>query len=174
MKLLPISLSFTIVALLLTACERLPMEEEFALHYFTSTEGSYTDIKLEQGQLTYTYFEDTENRCAQWFKSTPCWTQADLKTVTAPLDAETEKALRNLVNEQKLLEAKAVPAALKTAQGQASPERAYSEKLDIRLGQNEQQLVYLSRPDAPPKPESFQQIEQVLQAAVQKLKIPTT
>lgn len=172
MKLLSTTLSFTIVALLLTACERLSMEEDLTLHYFTSTEGSYTDIKLEQGQLTYTYFEDTENRCAQWFKSMPCWTQADLKTISAPLDAETETALRNVLNEKKLMEA--TPTALQTTQGQASPERAYSEKLDIRLGQNEQQLVYLSRPDAPPKSESFQQIEQLLQTAAQKLKIPTT
>lgn len=168
MKFLSTSLSFTIVALLLTACERLAMEEELALHYFTSTEGSYTDIKLEQGQLTYTYFEDTDNRCAQWFKSTPCWTLADLKTVTAPLDADTETALRSLLHEQQLLEA--APTNLKTAQDQASPERAYSEKLDIRLGQEQQQLVYLSRPDAPPKPPAFQQIEQLLQTAAEKIK----
>lgn len=170
MKLLPIRLSFTIVVLLLTACERLPMDEDLALHYFTSTEGSYTDIKLEQGQLSYTYFEDTENRCAQWFKSTPCWTPTDLKTVSAPLDAETETTLRKLVSEQKLMETAAT--TLKTAQGQASPDRAYSEKLTIRLGQNEQQLVYLSRPDAPPKPESFQQIEQLLQTAAEKIRTP--
>lgn len=172
MKLLPIHLSFTIVVLLLTACERLPMEENLALHYFTSTEGSYTDIKLEQGQLSYTYFEDTENRCAQWFKSTPCWTPADLKTVSAPLNAETETTLRKLVSEQKLMET--AVTTLKTAQGQASPDRAYSEKLTIRLGQNEQQLVYLSRPNAAPKPESFQQIEQLLQTAAEKIRTPNS
>lgn len=167
MKFLPARLNFTIVALLLTACERLPMDEDLALHYFTSTEGSYTDIKLEQGQLTYTYFEDTENRCAQWFKSTPCWTQADLKTVSAPLDAETETALRNLLNKQKLIDQ--APAAL-TAAESSPTERSYSEKLDLRLGIHKQQLIYRSRPDAPPKPESFQQIEQLLQTAAEKLK----
>ncbi|MFM2320294.1 MAG: hypothetical protein RLZZ215_2915 [Pseudomonadota bacterium] len=172
MQILRRCLSFTIVTLLLTACERLPMDEDFTLHYFTSTEGSYTDIKLEQGQLTYTYFEDTENRCAQWFKNTPCWTVADLKTVTAPLDAETETALRNLVSTQNLMTT--TPTALKMEQAQAKPERAYSEKLAIRLGQHEQQFVYLSRPDAPPKPESFQQIEQILQVAAEKLKSPTS
>ena len=170
MKLLPTSLSFTIVVLLLTACERLPMEEALVLHYFTSTEGSYTDIKLEQGQLVYTYFEDTENRCAQWFKSTPRWTPTDLKTVSAPLDAETETNLRKLVSEQKLMETAAT--TLKVAQGQASADRAYSEKLTIRLGENEQQLVYLSRPNAPPKPEFFQQIEQLLQTAAEKIRTP--
>ncbi|TXH74850.1 MAG: hypothetical protein E6Q85_04825 [Thiothrix sp.] len=170
MKLLPIRLSFTIVVLLLTACERLPMEEDLALHYFTSTEGSYTDIKLEQGQLSYTYFEDTDNRCAQWFKSTPCWTQADLKTVSAPVDAATETALRKLISEQKMMDTTA--NSLKTAQDQTSPDRAYSEKLAIRLGQKEQQLVYLSRPDAPPKPEFFQQIEQLLQTSAEKIRTP--
>lgn len=165
------TLSFTIVALLLTACERLPMDEDLALHYFTSSESTYTDIKVEQGQLTYTYFEDTENRCAQWFKNTPCWTSADLKTVTAPLDTETEAALRKLVKEQNLMEQ--APTAL-TATEPQPVERSYNEKLDIRLGTNEQQLIYRSRPDAPPKPESFQQIEQLLQSTADKLKLPST
>lgn len=171
MKFLQPVLSFTIVVLLLTACEHLPMEEDLALHYATSSETSYTDIKIEQGQLAYTYFEDTDNRCAQWFKSTPCWTQADLKTVTAPLDVETETALRHWISEQKRPEA-APPIELQAAQAPSSLERAYSEKLTIRLGQHEQQLVYLSRPDAPPKPESFQQIEQLLHTAAEKLKTP--
>ncbi|MFI0400241.1 MAG: hypothetical protein ACH34X_14215 [Thiolinea sp.] len=171
MKYLQPTLSLTLVALSLTACERLPMNEELALHYFTSTESSYTDIKLEQGQLTYTYFEDTENRCAQWFKSTPCWTQADLKTVTAPVDAATETELRKLVTEQQLMDK--APATLTAAEPQPA-ERSYNEKLDIRLGTNEQQLTYHSRPDAPPKPEVFQQIEQILQTTAEKIKTPAS
>ncbi|MFZ1389310.1 MAG: hypothetical protein WBP46_17145 [Thiolinea sp.] len=165
------TLSLTLVALALTACERLPMDEELALHYFTSTESSYTDIKLEQGQLTYTYFEDTENRCAQWFKSTPCWTHEDLKTVTASVDAATETELRKLVTEQQLMDK--APVALTAAEPQPA-ERSYNEKLDIRLGTNEQQLTYHSRPDAPPKPEAFQQIEQLLQTTAEKIKTPTS
>lgn len=170
MKSLFYYLGLTIVSLIITACERLPMNEELALHYFTSSESSYTDIKLERGQLTYTYFEDTDNRCAQWFKSTPCWTLADLKTVTAPLDAETETALRQLVSEQKQLEL----ATTEPVAAQPSTERVYSEKLDIRLGTAAQQLVYRSRPDAPPKPESFQKIERLLQTAADKLKIASS
>lgn len=167
MKSLQHLLSFTIVALCLTACERLSMDEDLALHYFTSSESSYTDIKLEQGQLTYTYFEDTESRCAQWIKNTPCWTSTDLKTVTAPLDAATETELRKLVTEQKRMEQ--TPVAALTTEPQAV-ERSYNEKLAIRLGTNEQQLIYRSRPEAPPKSKSFQQIEQLLQNAAEKIK----
>lgn len=167
MKYLQFVGGFTILGLILAACERLPMEKDLTLHYFTSSESTYTDIKLEHGQLTYTYFEDTDQRCAQWFKSSPCWTAADLKTVTAPLDAETEAELRQLVSAQPLMDQ--APATL-TAAAQQSAERAYHEKLTISLGNHEQQLSYRSRPDAPPKPESFQQIEQLLQNAAEKLK----
>lgn len=171
MKYLPLILGFTIVSLMLTACERLPMKEDLALHYFSSSESTYTDIKLEQGQLTYTYFEDTDNRCAQWFKSTPCWTSTDLKTITAPLDADTETELRKLITEQASMNQARI--ALSSAEPPPN-ERFYSEKLDIRLGTQEQQLNYRSRPDAPPKPESFQQIEQLLQTAAEKLKAATS
>lgn len=169
MKCLQFVGGFTILSLILTACEHSPMEKDLTLHYFTSSESTYTDIKLEQGQLTYTYFEDTDQRCAQWFKSSPCWTTADLKTVTAPLDAETAAELHKLVTAQPLIAQ--APAALTAAEPQPA-ERAYHEKLAIRLGSHEQQLSYRSRPDAPPKPEAFQHIEQLLQTAAEKLKPP--
>jgi hypothetical protein len=171
MKLLSSTFSLAILtaACLLSACsERTAVPEALALHYFTSSEANYTDIKVEDNQLTYTYFEDSTNRCAQWIKNEPCWQPTDLKTVTAPLDAATEAELRKLIDEQKVLDPAATTLA---AASEAAPqERAYTEKLDIRLGAKEQHLIYRSRPDAPPKPEAFEQIEQTLQTAADKVK----
>ena len=167
MKFLQHWLNLTIVSAILIACEQVPMsKEELSLHYFTNSESTYTDIKVEQGQLTYTYFEDTENRCAQWFKSTPCWTKDDLKTITTALDANTEAALRKIISEQHGLQ----QVATSLVSNNTSMQRAYSQKLDIRLGSFEQHLDYHSRPDAPPKPAAFEQIEQILQNSADQAK----
>lgn len=138
--------------------------QDLYLHYATNGESYYTDIRIEAGTLTYTYFSDDENRCAQWFKSEPCWSDADLKTITHPLDNQAETALRQLVTDSGIL---SLGAELLGAHN--PKQRAYSEKLEVRLGNDEHQLVYRSRPDAPAKPEPFRQLEEALQQQAQQL-----
>ena len=90
------------LTLLMAACDRqdktMPQTNSpLYLHYSTSSESSYTDIKLHDNQLTYTYFVDDNNRCAQWFKSEPCWQDSDLKTLTLTIDQSIQEKLQHLL-----------------------------------------------------------------------------
>ncbi len=66
----------TLLALVLglTGCQ--PQESEqmlnktsLMLRYQASAEAAFTDIRVENQVLSYTFFRDKSNRCAQWFKS---------------------------------------------------------------------------------------------------------
>lgn len=163
---LKLSVFFYLVLLVsvsgLTGCQ--PQETEtmqnrppLTLRYQTSAEVMYTDIRVENGRLMYTFFNDPDNRCAQWFKSTPCWTEDDLQTRERELTEPELAALYALV-----------------AQLQAEPlkgdsfgetnlrKRAYTETLTINYDQTQQQLRYRSSPQAEPKPALFAELESKL------------
>ena len=130
---------------------------EFSLRFLATGESFYTEIQLANGILSYTYFEDTAGRCAQWVKSTPCWQQEDLKTISLALRPEDLDNLYAVIKESGAL-------ALKrdTFGGAKAGQRHYRQTLDIMLDGKEKQLVYQSFPGSSPKPEAFARLETVL------------
>ncbi|PID49461.1 MAG: hypothetical protein CR991_06880 [Proteobacteria bacterium] len=157
------------VLVLLTACDtqenrlKTPLPELY-LHFSTNGESYYTDIKLENGQLTYTYFQDAENRCAQWFKSEPCWSQEDLTTLSTQLSSEEQAQLSELIQNSGILQLVDDHSG-ENRKGQ----RAYTEKLDVKLASEERHFRHHSSPNAAPKPEAFALLEKALRDTVRKL-----
>ncbi|MEZ5537761.1 MAG: hypothetical protein R3F02_19335 [Thiolinea sp.] len=138
--------------------ESMPNRPPLTLRYQTSAEAMYTDIRVENGRLSYTFFEDTDNRCAQWFKSTPCWSEADLQTRERQLTVEELDKLYALAE-------KMHRAPLnKEVYGETNlRKRAYTETLTVGYSKDvPQQLRYRSSPQAGPKPEVFAELENVL------------
>ncbi len=134
------------------------------LRYQASAEAVFTDIRVEDQVLSYTFFRDKDNRCAQWFKSTPCWTTDDLKTVTRDLDATELEALAAMVDSSGIL----------TLKGDDFGEsdlrrRAYTETLTVNLNGAERVLRYRSTPEAEGKPKAFSSLEKVLRDYANKL-----
>lgn len=130
---------------------------EFSLRFLATGESFYTEITLANGILSYTYFEDTDGRCAQWVKSTPCWQAEDLKTISLALRPEDLDNLYAVIKESGALTLKR-----DTFGGAKAGQRHYRQTLDIMLDGKEKQLVYQSFPGASPKPEAFARLETVL------------
>ncbi len=134
------------------------------LRFLATGETFYTEIKLEHGILNYTYFEDTQNRCAKWLKNTPCWHIDDLKTISAALTVEELNNLYTVTKESGILKIKA-----DTTGGAQKGQRYYAQRLEVRLNDKVKQLTYQSFPQATPKPEAFAQIETALLAYARDL-----
>ena len=127
------------------------------LHFLATGESFYTEIKLANGILSYTYFEDTNGRCAQWVKSSPCWQESDLKTISMALPNEDLDNLYAVVKESGIL-------ALKrdTFGGAKAGQRHYAQRLEVGIDGTEKKLVYQSFPGASKKPEAFARLETAL------------
>lgn len=130
---------------------------EFSLRFLATGESFYTEIALANGILSYTYFEDTTGRCAQWVKSTPCWQAEDLKTISLALRPEDLDNLYAVIKESGALTLKR-----DTFGGAKAGQRHYRQTLDIMLDGKEKQLIYQSFPGSSPKPEAFARLETVL------------
>lgn len=130
---------------------------DFSLRFRATGESFYTEITLANGILSYTYFEDTDGRCAQWVKSTPCWQEEDLKTISLALRPEDLDNLYAVIKESGALTLKR-----DTFGGAKAGQRHYRQTLDIMLDGKEKQLVYQSFPGSSPKPEAFARLETVL------------
>ncbi|MEZ5478075.1 MAG: hypothetical protein R3E95_11515 [Thiolinea sp.] len=138
---------------------------DFLLRYQTSAEASYTDIRIEHGQLTHTFFTDRNHRCAQWFQSSPCWNQNDLQTLSRPLTEAELQTLWTDIQSSGVLE-------LEEQYGESNPRsRAYTETLRVRTAADEPEQVirYRSTPSAAAKPAAFAQLETSLQALARTL-----
>jgi len=157
------------LSLLFASCERQETdmstsEPALYVHFASNGESYYTDISIENGQLRYTYFHDENNRCAQWFRSEPCWSQAGLKTVQTQLSQQQQQQLTEIIKQSGILQSPH-DASGDTRAGQ----RVYTEKLAIRLARQTRQLRYHSSPSAPPKPEAFARIENTLRQYAQQI-----
>lgn len=137
--------------------QQAPPDDGLYLRFLATGESFYTEIKLEHGILSYTYFEDTENRCEKWIKSSPCWKNSDLKTISAALPKEDLDNLYTLAKENGILK-----LAKETLGGAKEGQRYYAQRMDVRINGKEKHLVYQSFPGSTKKPEAFSQIETAL------------
>lgn len=127
------------------------------LRFLATGESFYTEITLQNGILSYTYFEDTENRCAQWVKSTPCWQQQDLKTISMALGAEDLDNLYTLIKDSGILK-----LSQDTFGGAKPGQRHYSQQVEAGLNGKQKTITYQSFPGASKKPEAFARVETAL------------
>lgn len=150
------------LVLVITACQ--PQESDqvsnnmpLTLRYQVSAEAMFTDIRVENGVLSYTFFTDKDSHCAQWFKSTPCWTTDDLETVEHALKSVELEKLADLVDSS------GVMALEGDAFGETNlRRRAYTETLTVNWGGAERVLRYRSTPEAEGKPAAFTVLENTL------------
>lgn len=134
------------------------------LRFLESGESFYTDISLQQGVLRYTYFVDTEQRCARWIKSTPCWQDSDLQTLSKVLTAAELEQLYALV------QSSGISQLTQTTFGGAQlGQRYYTQTLEVGVDGQQKTLIYQSFPGASPKPTAFAQIEAILRDYAQRL-----
>ncbi|OQX06816.1 MAG: hypothetical protein BWK73_29775 [Thiothrix lacustris] len=134
-------------------------DNELALRFLATGESFYTEIALANGILSYTYFEDTTGRCAQWVKSSPCWQQSDLKTISMALTSEDLDNLYAVVKDSGILTLKRA-----TFGDAKAGQRHYDQRLEVSIDGTSKKLVYQHFPGASKKPEAFARLETALLA----------
>lgn len=122
------------------------------VYHFTA-ETAYENIEINQDRLMYTFFEDTENRCANWVAQNPCWTENDLQTKETNLLASEINALADLIRQTNFMNLG------DTSGGASEGQRYYAYTLKVQLADEEKEVVYQSFPDAAPRPEAFKKLE---------------
>ena len=134
-------------------------DNTLALRFLATGESFYTEIALANGILSYTYFEDTTGRCAQWVKSSPCWQQSDLKTISMALTTEDLDNLYAVVKDSGILTLKRA-----TFGDAKAGQRHYDQCLEVSIDGTSKKLVYQHFPGASKKPEAFARLETALLA----------
>jgi hypothetical protein len=134
-------------------------DNALALRFLATGESFYTEIALANGILSYTYFEDTAGRCAQWVKSSPCWRQSDLKTISMALATEDLDNLYTVVKDSGILTLKRA-----TFGDAKAGQRHYDQHLEVNIDGTTKKLVYQHFPGASKKPEAFARLETALLA----------
>ena len=132
----------------------------FKISYFSSAEASYDRIELEGPNLTYTYFDDEKQSCAQWVQQAPCWTAEQLKSRSIRLtDAQLDE-LQQLIRSSGFM-------SLDDSYGKAGEtQRYYGYTLSVELGGQKKAVLYQSFPGAEPMPEAFARLEDKLMEIV--------
>lgn len=130
--------------------------------YHVTAETSYKDIEVNQGQLRYTFFEDTENRCANWVAQSPCWTDNDLQTKAAALSAEEVNTIVTLIRQTDFMQLG------DTYGGAPAGARYYAYTLKVQLADDAKEVMYQSFPGSEAKPEAFEKLEARLRELVQE------
>ncbi len=129
--------------------------------YHLTAEATYKNIEINQSQLTYTFFEDTENKCTHWVAQSPCWTDNDLQTKQIALSAEEVNTLVNLIRQTDFMQ-------LGDTYGGASEGiRYYAYTLKVQLAEEQKEVTYQSFPGSDAKPEAFEKLETRLRELVQ-------
>jgi hypothetical protein len=92
-------------------------------------------------------------------KSSPCWRQSDLKTISMALPNEDLDNLRAVVQDSGIL------ALKRDTFGDAKAgQRHYDQRLEVSIDGKTKKLVYQHFPGASKKPEAFAQLETALLA----------
>lgn len=149
-------------AILISGCVQQTTSNEFSIGYHFTAEVSYFDAQINGSKLVYTfvYPEDIKDRCGQWTRQEPCWTQNDLKTGEARLTETEISGLVNTIREMKVMELDDYYGP----ENQAA--RCYPYILSIKLDSSEKQITYCSSPDGPSAPESFKKVGEMIKEIV--------
>ena len=125
----------------------------FSASYLYTAEATYQEININQSKLTYTYFEDTNNKCVNWVQQSPCWGKKDLITKEITLSEKEVSDLANLVKQTGFMDLN------NTYGGADEYQRYYPYKLSISLRGKTKEVIYQSFPEASPMPEAFQELK---------------
>lgn len=137
--------------------QQTPADSDLHLRFLATGESFYTEIKLENGILSYTYFEDTQGRCDTWVQSSPCWQESDLKTISMALRNEDLDNLYTLVKESGILK---LPQ--EKYGGAKQGQRYYAQKMEVGIEGKNKTVIYQSFPGSGKKPEAFARLETAL------------
>lgn len=136
-------------------------QEPLFINYFYTDEFTHQKISIEQSKLIYTYFKDTEGKCASWIAQYPCWEDKDLKTKETMLSKKEINELINLIEQTDFMN-------FEDTYGGTGYYRSYPYELSIKIGEKKKKVIYQSSHDSPPMPEAFEKLKDKLFTLIDK------
>ncbi len=130
-------------------------QSQLYMNYHFTAEAAYQDIKISQSKLIYTYFEDVEGKCEGWVAQTPCWAGEDLTTKETTLSEKEINELVSLIDQTNFMKLE------NTYGGATHGQKYYPERLSVRIGEKEKEVIYQSS-WASPMPEAFKKVKDKL------------
>ncbi|ODS41217.1 MAG: hypothetical protein A7315_06850 [Candidatus Altiarchaeales archaeon WOR_SM1_79] len=132
--------------------------EQFYISYHFTAERIYEKIEINQLTLTYTYFEDVDEKCRGWAEQTPCWTEKDLKVKEDTLSEDEIDSLINSINRINFVNLE------NTYYRYVEGGRCYGEELSVKINEKEKNVVYYTCTSGGiyPKPEAFKEVKDKL------------
>ena len=132
-------------------------QSQLYMNYHFTAEAAYQDIKISQSKLIYTYFpeEVAKEKCAKWIKQVPCWAGEDLTTKETTLSEEEINELVSLIYQTNFMKLE------NTYGGATHGQKYYPERLSVRIGEKEKEVIYQSS-WASPMPEAFKKVKDKL------------
>jgi hypothetical protein len=149
----------SLISIGVTAQKSTNQSKKLLVKYHYTTEVSYYDVQIDGTKIIYTKTDDEKikERCAQWIKQSPCWTQQDLITKEAELTSKEIADFKKFIETSKVKQ-------LKNYYGPAQGERCYSYTLKI----DKKEIVYCSRPNGPSEPEAFTKVVEKIKEIVEQ------
>jgi hypothetical protein len=119
-----------------------------------SSEGTYEDIDITDGILTYTTITETY-LIPFSLRSCPAYQHKDLSTRRATLNNEVLANISDLLRDPEFL-------SLPEYTGTGPNYREYLSVITVFLGKKKRRITYGSNPSGPPMPPSFRKMRQLL------------
>jgi len=132
-------------------------QSQLYMGYHFTAEAIYQNIEINQSKLIYTYFpeEVAKEKCAKWIKQVPCWAGEDLTTKETTLSEEEINELVSLIYQTNFMKLE------NTYGGATHGQKYYPERLSVRIGEKEKEVIYQSS-WASPMPEAFKKVKDKL------------
>jgi len=135
---------------------------ELFITYLFTAETIFEKIEINQNRLSYTYFEDSNNKCSRWFYQYPCWTEKDLKKKEAILANSDINDLISLILQTKFME-------LANIYSNAPPEqRSYPYIVKVKLQEMTREVIYQSFKNDQSMPEAMEKLIEMLYKLVKR------
>ena len=152
------------ISLLLGHIQRGGSRPHLYVKYHYTAEATYQDIEISRSELIYTYFpkEIAKEKCANWIKQSPCWTEEDLRTSQVSLSEDEIDDLVSLIRKTGFMDLES------TYGGADESQRYYAHGITVKIGEKEKAVVYQSCPDASPMPDAFEKLMDKLFELVSK------
>jgi len=71
----------------------------FAAYYFHTTESTYEEVRIKNGKIYFTYFNDVKESHSQWKDQKPFWNKGDLKTKDTLLTKQDINSLSKKIDQ---------------------------------------------------------------------------
>ena len=139
----------------------------FQLYYYSSAEVASEKIQIDGNKLTHEYLDTNKvaEKCVNWVKQSPCWTEEDLIKKSKRLTLTEMNSLYETIIQYSFFDLNEYYGPT-NEDGTKANARCYSHELNISFKTNEKDTIFCDRPVPPesgPMPTPFRKVLEKIQ-----------